>query len=107
MLEVIGFLLLSSVFLFNGYNHIVKHKMLEGYASSVLGGNAFYGGWPTGLYLVVTGVLIALQVEIGLWMGAAFVLLTAVLFHRDFQNDANTFKNIAIAGACLALAAYV
>lgn len=104
MLELIGFLLFSLVFLYSGYNHVVKHEVLSGYASTVLKDFGWLGGWPTGVYLLVTGVLVAFQVEAGLWLGAAFLLVTAALFHRDFQNDPNTFKNIALAGAALALA---
>jgi uncharacterized membrane protein YphA (DoxX/SURF4 family) len=63
--------------------------MLEGYARSVGFPLAAIAGWPTGLWLVVGGLSVALGIwpDVGALMIAAFVVLGALYFHRFWEIE--------------------
>jgi putative oxidoreductase len=69
--------------------HIRNSKMLEGYARSVGFPLASIAGWPTGVWLVVGGLSVALGVwpDVGALMIAAFVVLAAGYFHRFWEIE--------------------
>lgn len=108
----LGLMLFGFLFLFNGYTHLTKHEAMAAYTTSVLGDCpvrtplGFLGGFPTGIYLVITGVLIAFQRVTGLYMAIGFLVLATALFHREMKEP-NTFKNIALIGSALALASAI
>ena len=104
-----GRLLLAMMFLMSGLSKIGSYIGTQGYmeamgvsgallplviAAEVLGGLAIIVGWKTKF------IAIAL---------AGFSVLTAVLFHADFSNQAemtNFMKNMTIAGGFLLLVAH-
>lgn len=108
----VGLVLFGFLFLFTGYTHLTKHEAMATYATSAFGDCpvktqlGFLGGFPTGIYLVITGALVALQRVTGLYMALGFLVMATALFHRDLK-DANTFKNVALIGSALALAASI
>jgi len=69
--------------------HIRNSKTLEGYARSVGFPVAAIAGWPTGLWLVVGGLSVALGIwpDVGALMIAAFVVLGALYFHRFWEIE--------------------
>lgn len=111
-MESIGYILISLLFIYSAYNHIKNSTQIAGYATSAFGDCPFatqlgyLGGWPTGLYLAITGVLVALGTAAGFYLAAGFLAVATVLYHRDLK-DPNTWKNVALAGATLALGALV
>ena len=104
-----GRLLLAMMFLMSGLSKIGSYIGTQGYmeamgvsgallplviAAEVLGGLAIIVGWKTKF------IAIAL---------AGFSVLSAVLFHADFSNQAemtNFMKNVTIAGGFLLLVAH-
>lgn len=107
----VGLVVFASLFVLSGFNHIKNHGATAGYLTGVLPTSlaplGFLGGWPTGLFLIVAGVLSGFGFAAGLYALAAFLVLATVLFHRDFLKDPGGFKGIALAGAALALAQLV
>jgi putative oxidoreductase len=97
-----------------GTGHIRQTKMMEGYAKS--GGFPIpaIAGWPTGLWLVVGSVSVALGIwgDVGALMIATFVILAAAWFHRFWEVDDQMqklmqtgffFRNIVTLAMCLVL----
>jgi putative oxidoreductase len=106
-----GRVLLASIFLLSGVGKIAAPEATQGYIASV------------GLPFPMLAYLVAVAAEVGgglcLAVGyrarlvsvllAAFTVVTAVVFHRDLddQNQMIHFlKNIAIAGGLLQVAAF-
>jgi putative oxidoreductase len=69
--------------------HIRNSKMLEGYARSTGFPPASIAGWPTGVWLVVGGLSVALGIwpDVGALMIAAFVVIAASYFHRFWEIE--------------------
>jgi putative oxidoreductase len=69
--------------------HIRNSKMLEGYARSSGFPLAAIAGWPTGVWLVLGGLSVALGIwpDVGALMIAAFVVIAAAYFHRFWEID--------------------
>lgn len=105
-MEFFGFLILAVLFGWAAINHATKHAAMTGYTASKLPEKlqrfAFLGGWPTSIYLFLTFCGVAAQQHWGLWMAAAFMAVTQVIFHNDL-DDPGTWKHFAIIGALLAL----
>jgi putative oxidoreductase len=104
--ELIGRLLLSSLFLVSGLGKLGAYAATAGYMASL--------GVPSALLPVViaTEVLGAIAIIVGwktrifAFLLAGFSLLTAFVFHSNFgdQNQATHFlKNVAIAGGFVLL----
>lgn len=69
--------------------HIRNSEMLEGYARSVGFPLASIAGWPTGLWLVVGGLSVALGIwpDVGALMIALFLVVAAAYFHRFWEVE--------------------
>lgn len=111
-MESVGLILFGLLFVYAGYGHIKNHAQTAGYASTAFGNCPFavelgyLGGWPTGLFLVATGALVALGEVSGLYAAAGFLAAATALYHRDLK-DVATYKNLALLGSALALASLV
>lgn len=111
-METLGLFLFGLLFVFAAYGHIKNHTQIAGYAASGFGECpyavqlGYLGGWPTGVFLLATGVGIALGSVAALYAAAGFLAVATGLYHRDYK-DPGTFKNVALLGAALALASLV
>ena len=114
LLLLIGRVLFGVFFIMSGINHFTNAGMMSGYAKSKSVPLAYPAVVGTGVMLVLGGVsvLLGLFPVVGLVLIVAFLLPTSVLIHnfwtvRDPQARAaeqvNFLKNIALAGAALAL----
>lgn len=109
---VLGRVLMSVLFIYNGVNHFTNHSGLVQYAQS--------GGAPapkltvplTGAILLLGGisVLLGYRMDIGLPLLALFLVPTAVIMHRFWgvadamvrvNQMAHFMKNVALGGAAL------
>lgn len=106
----VGLVVFASLFVLSGFNHIKNHAATAGYLAGVLPTSlvslGFLGGAPTGVFLLVAGVLSGFGYAAGLYAIAAFLVLATVLFHRNLKDPAS-MKGVALAGAALALAQLV
>lgn len=109
-MEVIGLLLVASLFVYSGFNHIKNHVAVSGYAVETYGNCPFarqlgvLSGWPAGVFLIVFGVAVAFGANAAFYALAGFMLSTQLMFHRNLKDPAN-LKHLALLGALLALAA--
>ena len=99
-----GRIFLALIFLMSGINKITQYSGTQGYMDAI--------GVPGALLplVIMTEVLGGLAIIFG-WKAkwaalllAGFSILSAILFHADFANQAemiNFMKNIAIAGGFL------
>ncbi|MDX1527093.1 MAG: DoxX family protein [Gammaproteobacteria bacterium] len=105
----LGRILIAAIFVNSGVNKIFGYAGTQGYMESqgvpgellplvilveVVGGLAVVVGWQT---------------RIAAFLLAGFTLLSALLFHLDFDNQMQTImfmKNVAIAGGFLFLVAH-
>ena len=106
--ELSGRILLASLFLLSGLGKITAYAATAGYMASV--------GVPGGLLplVIVMELLCSLAIILG-WQTrvvslllAGFTLVAGALFHNNFADQIQMvmfFKNVAIAGALLMLAA--
>lgn len=113
-METLGLIVLASLFVLSGINHIRNHAAMVGYTASVLGDCpvksqvAYLGGWPVGLFLAAFGTGLAFNESTVFAYGlAGFLVVATALFHRNFLTDPGGLKGVAIAGALLAIAANV
>jgi uncharacterized membrane protein YphA (DoxX/SURF4 family) len=69
--------------------HLTKSKMMEEYARSMRFPVPDIAGWPTGVWLVLGSLSIALGIwpDIGALMIAAFVVPAAAYFHRFWEVE--------------------
>jgi hypothetical protein len=68
----------------------------------------YFGGWPTGVFLIVFGVGAAFNdTSVFAYGLAAFLLLATALFHRNFITDPGGMKGISLLGASLFMASQV
>lgn len=107
-METLGLVILASLFVLSGINHIRNHAALVGYTRSVLGdcpvGDqiAWLGGAPTGLFLAVFGAGLVVNEHAAFAYGlAGFLAVATALFHRNFLKDPGGFKGVALIGALL------
>lgn len=113
-MEQFGLIVLASLFVLAGINHIRNHAGMVAYTASVMGNCpvknqvAYLGGWPTGVFLAVFGAGVAFNHTAVFAYGlAGFLALATLMFHRNFLKDPGGFKGVALAGALLAIAANV
>ena len=109
ILDLIGRIFISSVFLLSGVNKIKNYEGSHGWMESL--------GIPGVLLIpaivleVVAPILIIVgyQVKISAALLSLFCIATAVIFHTDFSNQmqfVSFFKNIGLAGGFLFLVIY-
>ena len=114
LLLLVGRFLFGVFFVMSGINHFTNAGMMSGYAKSKNVPLAYLAVVGTGVMLVLGGVsvLLGLFPVVGLVLIVAFLLPTSVLIHnfwtvQDPQARAaeqvNFLKNLALAGAALAL----
>lgn len=103
----IGRLLLGAFFLLAGFDKLTGD--IAGLASFIeTGGLPGFLAWPTIIFEIAVGAALILgwQTRIAALAGAAFCLVTAVLYHFDPADQMQMIsfmKNIAITGGFLAL----
>ncbi|CAA9427954.1 MAG: hypothetical protein AVDCRST_MAG01-01-2720 [uncultured Rubrobacteraceae bacterium] len=114
LLLLIGRILFGVFFIMSGINHFTNAGMMSGYAKSKNVPGAYLAVVGTGVMLVLGGlsVLLGLFPVVGLVLIVVFLLPTSVIIHNfwtveDPQARAaeqiNFLKNLALAGAALAL----
>ena len=106
ILDLIGRIFISLVFLLSGFNKIGNYEGTIGWMESF--------GMP-GIFLIPTIILevgapiliiIGYKVKISAALLSLFCIATAVIFHNDFSNQMqfiSFMKNIALAGGFLFL----
>ena len=106
ILDLIGRIFISLVFLLSGFNKIGNYEGTIGWMESF--------GMP-GIFLIPTIILevgapiliiIGYKVKISAALLSLFCIATAVIFHNDFSNQmqfVSFMKNIALAGGFLFL----
>lgn len=108
-METIGLLVFASLFVVQGLNHILNHNEMAEFTESVLGNLplkkklSFFGGAPTGIFLIAAGVGAAFNQTWALYSIAGFLAIVTALFHRDFLTEPGGFKGVALLGVILAL----
>ncbi len=117
MVFLIGRILFTLFFFMSAMTfHIAKSSEAEGYARSAGFPLASLAGWPTGIWLILGGLSVALGVwpDIGVLMLIAFALPAALFFHTFWKMEGEMqqtqmqlfFRNVIIIGASLALFAF-
>ena len=97
-----------------GVAHIRQRQNFEGYAKAMGFPLAAVAGWPTGVWLVVGALSVALGVwpDVGVLMIGLFVVVAAFFFHAYWQLEDATqrmnqsflfWRNIIALGASVAL----
>ena len=109
VLDLVGRILISSIFLLSGINKIQNYEASHSWMESL--------GVP-GILLIPAIVLevlapiliiVGYQVKISAALLSIFCIATAVIFHTDFSNQMQFiafFKNIGLAGGFLFLLIY-
>lgn len=106
VLEYVGYVVLSLLFLYSALNHFANHDLLVGYADEAGFPVPYLAGWPTGTLLVVIGFLVAIGHVLGFIAALGFLTITGLFFHRNLKDPAN-FKHLALAASILSLIAVV
>ena len=106
ILDLIGRVLISSIFLLSGINKIVNYEGSHSWMESL--GIPGFLLIPAIVLEVVAPILIIVgyQVKISAALLSLFCITTAVIFHTDFSNQmqfVSFFKNIGLAGGFLFL----
>lgn len=105
---------LAFMFLTAGYKHVKSHDYMVSYASAVKQPVPYVAGWPAGVALLAgsLGVIFGVYLDASLLVLAAFLVTSALFYHRfwhetDVTQKTNQtiafWKNISIAGASVAL----
>tara|TARA_X000000368_G_C22523241_1_gene490151 strand:+ start:115 stop:501 length:387 start_codon:yes stop_codon:yes gene_type:complete len=109
LMDLIGRVFISTIFLFSGYNKIFNYSgtvvWMEGF-----GVPGFLLG-PTIVLEILLPILIIIgyRTQISAILLAIFCIATAIIFHLDFDNQGQTIaflKNFALAGGFLFIAAH-
>jgi putative oxidoreductase len=90
IIVLVGRVLFSLVFINTGLGfHVRASKQAEQYAGSARFPVPAVAGWPTGLWMALGGLSVALGVwpDVGALMIGVFVVLAAAGFHRFWQLD--------------------
>jgi putative oxidoreductase len=106
---LIGRILIGAFFIMAGLGKTADVAGFAGYMAS--GGVPAFLAWPAILFEILLGALliVGFQVRLAALAGAAFCLLTALLYHMNFADQMQAtmfFKNIAIAGGFLFIFAH-
>ncbi|HEY9136047.1 MAG TPA: DoxX family protein [Pseudomonadales bacterium] len=108
VIELLGRILLASIFLLSGVNKIMTYEVTQAYMETMNVSGCLLGP------VIVLEIAGALGLILGWWtrlaaLGlAVFTILAAFLFHGDFDNQMQMImfmKNITITGGLLLLLA--
>jgi putative oxidoreductase len=105
---IVGRILIAVLFLLAGFGKLADVQGFTGYLQS--GGLPGFLAWPAILFEIALGILLIIGYQtrlVGL-AGAAFCVVSAVLYHNNFADQTQMvmfLKNLAIAGGFLLLAA--
>ena len=101
LIDLIGRVLISLVFLLSGYNKILNYdgtiSWMEGY------GVPGFLLWPTIILEIILPILIIVgyKTKLSAILLATFCVVTAIIFHLDFTNQMQVIallKNFGLAG---------
>ena len=107
LIDLIGRVLISLVFLLSGYNKILNYEgtisWMEGY------GVPGFLLWPTIILEIILPILIIVgyKTKLSAILLASFCVATAIIFHLDFTNQMQVialFKNFGLAGGFIFIA---
>lgn len=106
---LIARLFIGGFFLLAGVGKVADIAGTAGYIQSV--GLPGFLAWPAAIFEIALGLALILgyQTRIAALAGAAFCILTAVLFHNNFADQMQMvmfLKNFSIAGAFLMFFAF-
>ncbi len=101
---LIARLFIGGFFLLAGVGKVADIAGTAGYIQSV--GLPGFLAWPSAIFEVLLGLalIVGYQTRIAALAGAAFCIVTAVLFHNNFADQTQMImflKNFSIAGAFL------
>jgi putative oxidoreductase len=115
---LIGRILFVVFFLISGLGfHVAKSAQAEGYARQMGFPLPGIAGWPTGIWMTVAALSIALGIwpDIGALMLCAFAIIAALYFHRFWATEDESqkqtqqqlfFRNMIIVGGGLSFFAF-
>lgn len=114
IIVLIGRVLFAVFFVRSAIAHVRKHRGMGDFARSAHLPAPAIAGWPTGVWLLVASLSIAIGIwpDVGSLMIAVFLVLAALYFHRFWtlddaeqrQTQAGSFyRNVALLGASLAM----
>ena len=107
LIDLIGRVLISLIFLLSGYNKILNYdgtiSWMEGY------GVPGFLLWPTIILEIILPILIIVgyKTKLSAILLASFCVATAIIFHLDFTNQMQVialFKNFGLAGGFIFIA---
>jgi putative oxidoreductase len=109
---LLGRVLFSIFFVYAAYGHWARRAMMTGYAKQMRMPLPDVAGWPTGLWLLVGALSVALGVwpDVGALMLGVFVIVAATFFHRFWEIDDQAqrqmqtqlfFRNVIVLAAVL------
>tara|TARA_A100000164_G_scaffold316037_1_gene295896 strand:+ start:514 stop:900 length:387 start_codon:yes stop_codon:yes gene_type:complete len=107
LMDLIGRIFISSVFLLSGYNKIFSYEgtvtWMEGY------GVPGFLLWPTIVLEIILPILIIIgyKTQLSAILLAVFSIITAIIFHSDFSNQMQIIaflKNLGLAGGFIFIA---
>ena len=107
LVDLIGRVLISLVFLLSGYNKILNYdgtiSWMEGY------GVPGFLLWPTIILEIILPILIIVgyKTQLSAILLAIFCMVTAIIFHLDFANQMQVIallKNFGLAGGFIFIA---
>ena len=107
LIDLIGRVLISLVFLLSGYNKILNYdgtiSWMEGY------GVPGFLLWPTIILEIILPILIIVgyKTKLSAILLAIFCVVTAIIFHLDFTNQMQVIallKNFGLAGGFIFIA---
>ena len=107
LIDLIGRVFISLVFLLSGYNKILNYdgtiSWMEGY------GVPGFLLWPTIVLEIILPILIIIgyKTQISSALLAVFCIVTAIIFHLDFANQMQVIallKNFGLAGGFIFIA---
>ena len=107
LIDLIGRIFISSVFLLSGYNKIFSYDStvtwMEGY------GVPGFLLWPTIVLEIVLPIFIIIgyKTQLSAILLAIFSITTAIIFHLDFSNQMQIIaflKNLGLAGGFMFIA---
>ena len=102
-------LMLSALFIMGGLGKLADVSGFAGYIA--MGGLPGFLAWPAILFEIAVGVsmILGFQTRIMALLAAGFCIVTALLYHNNFADQAqmiNFLKNVGLAGGFLMVFAH-